>query len=35
MKSMVSFFARKEKLELEELEEIRKLIEEEILKAKE
>jgi predicted transcriptional regulator len=34
MKSMVSFFARKEKLELEELEEIRILIEEEIKKAK-
>lgn len=35
MKSLVSFFARKEKLELQELEEIRKLIEEEIQKAKE
>lgn len=34
MKSMVSFFARKEKIELQELEEIRKLIEEEIHKQK-
>ena len=34
MKSMVSFFARKENIELQELEEIRKLIEEEIHKQK-
>ena len=34
VKSMVSFFAREEKIELNELEEIRKLIEEEIQKQK-
>jgi len=34
MKSMVSFFTREEKIELQELEEIRKLIEEEIQKQK-
>jgi BlaI family penicillinase repressor len=34
VKSMVSFFAREEKIELQELEEIRKLIEEEINKQK-
>lgn len=34
VKSMVSFFAREEKIELQELEEIRKLIEEEIKKQK-
>lgn len=34
VKSMVSFFAREEKIELQELEEIRKLIEEEIEKQK-
>jgi BlaI family penicillinase repressor len=34
VKSMVSFFAREEKIELKELEEIRKLVEEEIQKQK-
>lgn len=34
MKSMVSFFASKENIELQELEEIRKLIEKEIIKQK-
>ncbi len=34
VKSMVSFFTREEKMELQELEEIRKIIEEEIQKQK-